>query len=66
VARNLIENTGYVTGKIDEHGYWEEVSLKTKVKNDDKEVRREIVNRFVLRLPMLEEMKRVKRISDRH
>ena len=60
MARNLIYDTGYVTGKIDEHGYWEEVRLKTKVRNDDKELRREILNRFVLRLPMLEEIKRVK------
>jgi putative hydrolase of the HAD superfamily len=60
VARNLIYDTEYVTGKIDEHGYWEEVRLKTKVRNDDKELRREILNRFALRLPMVEEIKRTK------
>jgi putative hydrolase of the HAD superfamily len=60
MARNLIYDTGYITGKIDEHGYWEEVRLKTKVRNGDKELRREILNRFALRLPMLEEIKRVK------
>jgi putative hydrolase of the HAD superfamily len=60
VARNLIYETGYVTGKTDEHGYWEEVRLKTKVRNDDKELRREILNRFRLRPPMLEEITRIK------
>jgi len=60
VARNLIYESGYVTGKIDEHAYWEEVRLKTKVRNDDKELRREILNRFRLRPPMLQEIKRIK------
>jgi putative hydrolase of the HAD superfamily len=60
VARNLIYETGYVTGEIDERGFWQEVRLKTKIRNDDKELRREILNRFALRLPMLEEIKRVR------
>ena len=60
VARNLIYDSEYITGKTDEHRYWEELRLKTNVRNDDKELRREILNRFVLRLPMLKEIKRVK------
>jgi len=60
VARNLIYESGYVTGKTDEHGYWEALRVKTKVRNDDNELRREILNRFVLRNSMLEEIKRAK------
>ncbi len=60
VARNLIYDSEYITGKTDEHRYWEELRLKTKVRNDDKELRREILNRFALRPPMLEEIKRIK------
>jgi putative hydrolase of the HAD superfamily len=60
VARNLIYDSGYVTGKADEHGYWEAIRVKTKVRNADNELRREILNRFVLRRPMLEEIKRVR------
>lgn len=60
VARNLIYDSEYITGKVDEHRYWEELRLKTKVRNDDKELRREILDRFALRLPMVEEIKRIK------
>jgi putative hydrolase of the HAD superfamily len=60
VARNLIYDTGYVTGNTDEHSYWEKLRLKTKLRNDDKELRREILNRFVLRRPMLEEIRKIK------
>ena len=60
VARNLIYDTGYITGKTDEHGYWDELRLKTGVKNGDNDLRREILNRFVLRRPMLEEIKKIK------
>ncbi len=60
VARNLIYDSEYITGKADEHRYWEELRLKTKVRNDDKELRREILDRFALRPPMVEEIKRIK------
>ncbi len=60
VARNLIYDSGYVTGKTDEHGYWEALRVKAKVRNGDNELRREILNRFVLRRPMLEEIKKVR------
>lgn len=60
LARDLIYDIGYVTGKTDEHTYWEELRLKTGAKNDDNDLRREILNRFVLRPPMLEEVKRIK------
>jgi len=60
LARDLIYDTGYVTGKTDEHAYWEELRLKAGVKKDDNELRREILNRFMLRPPMLEEIKRIK------
>ena len=60
VARNLIYDTGYVTGETDEHAYWEALRVKTKVRNGDNELRREILSRFVLRRPMLEEIRRVR------
>jgi putative hydrolase of the HAD superfamily len=58
VARELIYETGYVSGRTDEHTYWEQLRLKTGVKNDDNELRENILNRFVLRTPMLEEIAR--------
>jgi len=60
VARNLIYDTEYVTGGTDEHAYWEALRVKTKVRNGDNELRREILSRFVLRRPMLQEIKRVR------
>ncbi|HME42001.1 MAG TPA: HAD family phosphatase [Syntrophorhabdales bacterium] len=60
VARNLIYTSGYVTGETSEHGYWEAIRVKTNVRNGDNELRREILNCFVLRRPMLEEIKRVR------
>ena len=60
LARDLIYDSGYVTGKADEHTYWENIRLKTKVRNDDNELRREILGRFVLRPGMFEEIKRVR------
>jgi putative hydrolase of the HAD superfamily len=60
LAQDLIYGSGYVTGKADEHAYWENIRLKTKVRNDDNELRREILDRFVLRPGMFEEIKRVR------
>jgi putative hydrolase of the HAD superfamily len=60
VARDLIYTSGYVTAETDEHTYWTELRLKTNIRNDDNELRREILTRFVLRPPMLEEIKRVR------
>jgi len=60
LARDLIYDSGYVTGGADEHTYWENIRLKTKVRNDDNELRREILDRFVLRPGMFEEIKRVR------
>ncbi len=60
VARGLIYDSGYVTGETDEHTYWEQIRLKTKIRNGDNELRKEILNRFVLRREMLDEIKRVR------
>ncbi len=60
LARNLIYDSGYVTGKTDERRYWEAVRLKTKIKNGDNELRNEILKRFVLRPSMLDEIKRIR------
>jgi putative hydrolase of the HAD superfamily len=60
VARELIYDTGYLTGRTDEHTYWEKLRLKTGIENDDNELRRDILDRFILRTQMLEEIKRIK------
>ncbi|HVN22352.1 MAG TPA: HAD family phosphatase [Syntrophorhabdales bacterium] len=60
MARDLIYDTGYVTGKVDEHAYWEALRLKIKIRNDDNELRKEILNRFVLRREMFDEITRVR------
>ena len=61
IARDLIYDSGYVAGRTDEHAYWwKALRLKIKIRNDDNELRREVINRFVLRREMLEETTRVR------
>ncbi len=60
MARDLIYDTGYVTGTADEHAYWEALRLKIKIRSDDNELRKEILNRFVLRREMFDEITRVR------
>lgn len=60
-ARELIYETGYVTGIADEHLWWEALRESTAVKGSDEELRQEILSRFVLRPAVLQEVRRLKR-----
>jgi putative hydrolase of the HAD superfamily len=52
----LIDETGYLTGLTDEASYWNAVRKKTGIRGDDSSLRREILDRFVLRPQMLAEV----------
>ena len=52
-ADELIHETGYVTGRSDESEYWDMLRMKTGIKGTARELRDEIVTRFVLRPEMI-------------
>jgi putative hydrolase of the HAD superfamily len=52
-ADELIHETGYVTGRTDESRYWDMLRMKTGIEGTARELRDEIVKRFVLRPEML-------------
>jgi len=54
VASELVYQTGYVTGMSDESSYWRAVREKTGITGDDRELREEILKRFILRPEMLQ------------
>jgi len=53
VAGELVYQTGYVTGMSDESAYWSAVRKKTGISGDDKDLREELLKRFVLRTEMV-------------
>jgi putative hydrolase of the HAD superfamily len=59
-AEEMIYKTGYLTGMTDEKNYWNALREKTGIKGSDKELREEILKRFVLRTEMLEYIKKIK------
>jgi putative hydrolase of the HAD superfamily len=59
-AEELIYETGYVTGAIREHDYWNALRTKTGIGGSDKELREEILKRFTLREDMLNHVKMIK------
>jgi len=52
-AEDIIYKTGYVTGKVKEKIFWENLARQTGVKDDYRRLRIEILRRFVLRPQML-------------
>lgn len=54
VAEHLIHDIGYVTGSADESAYWEALRKETGVTGDDGDLRKEILQRFVLRRQVLD------------
>ncbi len=60
VARELIYETGYVTGHAPEAAYWEAVRRATGLKGADAAFRRQIISRFVLRASLLDEADRLR------
>jgi len=60
VASELVYQTGYVTGRADEPEFWNAVREKVGVTGDDKELRSEILKRFILRPEMLKFVEELK------
>lgn len=63
VARDLIYETGYVTGQADEAAYWSAVRRATDILGSDADLRQEIITRFVPRRGMLEEADRLREMG---
>ncbi len=57
---DLINSTGYLTGKCEEHDFWESLRIATRVKGSDISLRVEILSRFIIRLRMLEVVELIK------
>ncbi len=61
LARELIDSTGYLTGRANESAYWQAVRDRTRVAQSDEELRNEILSRFVLRPFMFDIVRKLKR-----
>ena len=59
-SADLVYQTGYITGRADEHFYWNAVRERTGVKGKDEEFREEILKRFKLRPEMAEVVEKIK------
>jgi putative hydrolase of the HAD superfamily len=59
IARELIHQTGYVTGTCDEARYWDTLRKATGIKGSDSALRRTILARFALRDRMIRIVKKV-------
>ena len=60
VARDLIYETGYVTGHAPERAYWDAVRRTSGVQGTDVGLRGEIISRFILRPDILAEVNRLR------
>lgn len=49
IGRDLVHETGYVTGSCREAAYWEELRARTGIKGSNAEFRQEILSRFIPR-----------------
>ena len=63
VARELIYETGYVTGRAPESAYWEAVRRTTGIRGEDGLLAGEIIGRFVLRPAMLDQADRLRSLG---
>ncbi len=60
ISSDLVYQTGYIIGTLDEHSYWEAVREKTGIRESDGVLREEILKRFELRREMLNIVNRLK------
>ncbi len=63
VSADLVYQTGYITGRSDEHSYWNAVREKTGVKGEDQEFRGEILKSFKLRPEMMAVVKKMRSLG---
>lgn len=54
LANDLIHTTGYLTGRADEHAYWQAIRDATCIMDDDAALRNEILSRFIPRPRMFD------------
>ena len=62
-AYELTFTGGYVTGEVDEHTFWNMLRERTGIKGSERELRKELLSRFILRNWMLELVQRLKDAS---
>jgi putative hydrolase of the HAD superfamily len=60
ISADLVYQTGYITGRRDEHSYWNALREKTDIKGEDQEFREEILKRFKLRPEMMAVVEKIK------
>jgi len=60
ISSDLVYQTGYITGRSNEHSYWNAVREKTGISGDDKDLREEVLKRFRLRPEMIRYVKRIR------
>jgi len=60
LADALIFESGYLTGRADETGYWNELRERTGIAGSNEELREEILKRFVLRPGMIAAVDRLR------
>ncbi len=56
MANEIVYRCGYVTGRADEHQFWQEVRRQSGINADDRDLTREILSRFTPRQGMLDQM----------
>lgn len=57
---DCIHATGYLTGRTDEHVFWQEIRNKTGIRDDDTTLRNEILSRFIPRPWMFDIVKKLR------
>ncbi len=60
LGHELVHRIGYVTGRTSEKRWWDALRTETGIRGTDETLRREILDRFVLRLWMLEVVEKLK------
>jgi putative hydrolase of the HAD superfamily len=60
LALGFIHTTGYLTGRADEHMYWQAIRDKTGIREEDTVLRNDILSRFILRPWMFDIVKKLR------
>ena len=60
IADRLIYETGYITGRTSEATFWTALKNETGIREKDRNLKEEILGRFVLRPAMIDYVKRIR------
>lgn len=63
IAEEIVYSSGYVTGMSDENHYWNAIRERTGISGSDKDLREEILGRFILRPEMIQFVEKIKSFS---